>query len=141
MSEIKTDGANTADKKAICNAFNKIFAELGKYSGIFVPLNIYTLRHCSEKFKFLVLTLKEVYKTIDSLENSRSTGPGFVHVWVLKAVKYAIGTHSQFIFNECIQNSASPTFLKHAYVTQVHNKRINNISVQLSTNFGHIIFW
>ena len=30
VSEIETDGAKTVDKKAICNAFNKSFAEMGK---------------------------------------------------------------------------------------------------------------
>ena len=41
MSEIERDGAKTVDKKAICNSFNKSFAEMGKYSGDFVPLNIH----------------------------------------------------------------------------------------------------
>ena len=95
---------------------------MGKYSGDFVPLNIHRLDHCSEKFNFRVLTLKEIYKTIDSLENSKSPGPGFVHVWALKAAKYAIGTHLKFIFHECIQNSVFPTALKHAYVTPIHKK-------------------
>ena len=85
-------------------------------------LNIYKLEHCSEKFNFRVLTLKEINKTIDSLENSKSPGPEFVHTWVLKAAKYAIGTHLQFIFNECIQNSVFPTVLKHTYVTPIHKK-------------------
>ena len=60
VSEIEIDGAKTVDKKAICNAFNKSFAEMGKYSGDFVPLNIHRLDHCSEKFNFRVLTLKEI---------------------------------------------------------------------------------
>ena len=40
----------------------------------------------------------------------------------LKAAKYAIGTHLQFIFNESIQNIVFPTVLKHAYVTLIHKK-------------------
>ena len=109
-------------KKAICNAFNKSFAEMGKYSGDFVHLNTHKMDHCSENFNFRVLTLKEIYKTIDSLENSKSPGPGFVHAWALKAAKYAIVTHLHFIFNECIQNSVFPTILKQAYVTPIHKK-------------------
>ena len=70
VSENEIDGAMTVDKKAICNAFNKSFAEIVKYSGDFVLLNIHKLEHCFEKFTFRVLTLKEIYKTIDSLENS-----------------------------------------------------------------------
>ena len=74
MSENETGGAKTVDKKAICNAFKKSFAEIGKYSSDFVPLNIHKVDHCSETFNFRVLTLKEIYKTIDSLENSKSPG-------------------------------------------------------------------
>ena len=122
LKEIEIDGAKTVDKNAICNAFNKSFAEMGKYSGNFVPLNIHKLNHRSEKFNFRVMTLKESYKTNDSLENSKSPGPGFVHAWALKAAIYAIGTHLKFIFNECIQNSVFPTILKHADVTQIHKK-------------------
>ena len=71
VSEIETDGAKTVDKKAICNAFIKSFAEMGKYSGNFVPLIIHKLDHCSEIFSFRVSILKQIYKTIDSLENSK----------------------------------------------------------------------
>ena len=137
VSEIEIDGAKTVDKKAICNAFNKSFAEMGKYSGDFVPLNIHRLDQCFEKFNFRVLTLPEIYKTIDILEKSKSLGPGFVHVWALKAAKYATGTHLQFIFNKCFQNSVFPTVLKRHTKSQ---ERINNTSVQLSTNFGHTNF-
>ena len=95
MSEIEIDGTKTDDKKAICNAFIKSFAEMGKNSGDLVPLNIHRLDHFSENFNFRVLTLKEIYKTIDSLEKIKSLGPGFAHAWALKAAKYAIGTHLQ----------------------------------------------
>ena len=88
---------------------------MGKHSVDLVPLNIH-------KFIFRVLTLKEIYKTIDILENSKSPGPGFVHAWALKAAKYATVTQLQLIFNECIQNSVFPTVLKHAYVTPIHKK-------------------
>ena len=84
VSEVETDGAKTVDKKAICNAFIKSFAEIEKYSGDFVPLNIHKLDHCSENFNFRVLTLKEIYKTIDSLENTKSPVPKFVRAWASK---------------------------------------------------------
>ena len=64
VSEIKINGAKTFDKKAICNAFNKSFAEMGKYSGDFVPHDIHRLDHCSEKINFRVLTLKKSTKPL-----------------------------------------------------------------------------
>ena len=57
MSEPEINGAETVAKNAICNVFNKSFAEMGKYSGNFVPINIHKLDHCSENFNFRVLTL------------------------------------------------------------------------------------
>ena len=68
------------------------------------------------------MTLKEIYKTIDNLENRKSPGSRFVHAWALRWVKYAIVTHLQFIFNEGIQKSVFPNVLKHAYVTPIHKK-------------------
>ena len=94
---------------------------MGKYFADFVPLNIHRLDHCSEKFNFRLLTLKEIYKTIDSLENSKSPGPGFVHALALKAAKNAIGTHLQFIFNECIQNSVFPTVFQMSFLAKAFN--------------------
>ena len=108
---------------------------MGRYSGDFVPLNIHKLDHCSKKLYSRVLTLK----ALDSLEISKSLGPRFVHESALQAAKYAISTHLQFNFNECIQNSVVPTNLKHAYVTKFE-KKINNTSVQLSTHFGQPTF-
>ena len=64
VSEIETDEAMTVDKKAICNAFNKSFAEMGKYFGDFVPLNIHKLGNCSEKFNFGALTPKKSTKLL-----------------------------------------------------------------------------
>ena len=139
----QTDGAKSFDKKSICNAFNKSFAEMSKYSGDFVPLNIHKLDHCSKKFNFRVLTSKEIYKTIDSLENSKSPGPGLSHAWALKVVKYAVGTHLQFIFNEFIQNCVFPTILKHAFVTPILKKGstrqvCNNRPISVAPNFSKL---
>ena len=98
VSEIEIYRAKIVHKNAICNAFNKSLAEMGNYSLDFVPLNIHNLNRCSRKFNFRVLTLKEIYKVINSLENSKSLGPGIVHAWALKAAKYGIGTHLQVFF-------------------------------------------
>ena len=83
MSEIERDGAKAIDKEAICDAFMKTFAEMGKYSDDIVPLNNHKLEHCSEIFDFKVLTIKKIYKAIDSWEINNSAGPKFVHTWIL----------------------------------------------------------
>ena len=112
---------------------------MGKYSRHFVPLNIHKLDHCSEKLNFRVLTSKEIYKIIDSLDNNKSPEPEFVHAWALKASKHAIGNHLQFIFNERIQNKVFPNILNNACHTN-SKKRLNITSVQLSTNLAHAYF-
>ena len=66
--------------------------------------------------------MKEIYKTIDSLENSKSPGPAFDHACALKAAKYSVGKHLQFIFIDCIENRVFPTILKQALVTTIHKK-------------------
>ena len=140
VSEIEKDGANTVDKKAICKASSKFCEEMSKYSGDFVPLNIHKLDHCYEKINFRQLTSKEIYKTIDSLENSKSSVPGFVHAWALKAAKYAIGTQLQFIFKEPYSKQCLSNYSKTCICHTNSQKSINSTSVQQSTNFGHTIF-
>ena len=70
--EIEIDGAKNVDKKATSNAFNQVFADMGQNCPDFVPLNTHKLDHCSEKFSLRVLTLKEIYKTNDKLENGKT---------------------------------------------------------------------
>ena len=50
VSEIETNGAKAVDKKAICNAFKKSFAIMGKCSVDFVTFNIHKMDQCPEKF-------------------------------------------------------------------------------------------
>ena len=56
VSEIERDWAKAVDIQAICNAFTKSFAEMVKYSGDFVRLNVHKLDHCAEKINFRALT-------------------------------------------------------------------------------------
>ena len=47
---------------------------------------------------------------------------GYINAWALKYGKYALGTHLQIIFNDCIQEKVFPTILKDAHITPVFKK-------------------
>ena len=66
----------------------------------------------TEKFCFRTVTLKELYDAIDSLDKNKSPGPGVFNAWAIKAAKFAIGTHLQFVFNTCISQNIFPENLK-----------------------------
>ena len=40
ITEVDENGRKTKDKKSICNAFNRVFSEMGIYRGQIVPLNV-----------------------------------------------------------------------------------------------------
>ena len=75
-----------------------------------------------EKFCFRTVTLKELYDAIDSLDNNKSPGPGVFNAWAIKAAKFAIGTHLQFVFNTCISQNIFPENLKLAFISPVYKK-------------------
>ena len=122
MSEIETNRAKTVDKKQPTMHLINLLRYWANILVIsFLSISI-SWTAVLKKFNFRVLTLIENYETIYTLEDSKSPGLGLVYAGALKAAKYAIGTHLQFVFNECIQNSVFPTILKHAYVTPIHKK-------------------
>ena len=75
-----------------------------------------------ENFCFRTVTLKELYDAIDSLDNNKSPGSGVFNAWAIKAAKFAIGTHLQFVFNTCIPQNIFPENLKLAFICSVYIK-------------------
>ena len=73
-------------------------------------------------FKCNIVTLKELYDAIDSLDNNKSPGPGVFNAWAIKAAKFAIGTHLQSVFNTCISQNIFPEKLKLAFISPVYKK-------------------
>ena len=57
------------------------------------------------------------------------------YTWALKSGKYAIGTHLQIIFNDCIQEKVFPTILKDA---QVFERFFLNQLVEYLEKFAHL---
>ena len=92
---------------------------MGIYRGQIVPLSVEKMDRKFQEFHFRPFTLREIYKVIDNLDN-KEPGPGYINAWALKSGKYAIATHLQIKFNDCIQEKVSPTILKDA---QSHQKR------------------
>ena len=111
ITEMDDNERKTTDKKSICNACNRVFSEMGIYRGQFVPLNVEKVEQKFQEFIFRPFTLKEIYKVIDNLDNNKAPGQGYINAWALKSGKYALGTHLQIIFNDCIQEKVFPTVL------------------------------
>ena len=78
--------------------------------------------------------MREIYKVIDNLYNNKAPGPGYFNAWALKSGKYAIGTHLQIIFNDCIQEKVFQTILKDAHITPIFKKG----DVSVLTNYRPI---
>ena len=123
ITEIDENGRKTKDKKSICYAFNRIFYEMGIYRGQTVPLGVDKIERKFQEFNFRPFTLREIYKVIHNLVNNKAPGPGYINAWAWKSGKYALGTHLQIIFNDCIQERVFPTILKDAHITPIFKKR------------------
>ena len=123
ITEIDENGRKTKDKKSICNAFNRVFCEMGICRGQIVPLNVKKIERKFQEFNFRPFTLREIYKVVDNLDNNKAPGPGYINAWALKSGKNALGTHLQIIFNDCIQERVFPTILKDAHITPIFKKR------------------
>ena len=48
--------------------------------------------------------------------------PKYINAWALNSGKYALGTHLQIIFNNCIQEKVFPTIPKDAHITPIFKK-------------------
>ena len=95
---------------------------MGIYRGQIVSLSVEKLER---KFQSLTLDLLfwgEIHKIIDNLDNNKAPGPGYINACALKSGKYAIGTHLQIIFNDCIQEKIFPTILKDAHIKPIFKK-------------------
>ena len=85
-------------------------------------MNVAKKERIFQEFNFRPFTLREIYKVIDNLHNHKAPGPGYINAWALKSGKYAIGTHLQTIFNDCIQEKIFPTILKDAHITPIFKR-------------------
>ena len=88
---------------------------MGIYRGQIVLLNVEKRERKYQEFNFRPFTLREIYKVIDNLDSNKAPWPGYINAWALKSGKYALGTHLQITFNDCIQERVFPTILKDAH--------------------------
>ena len=107
---------------------------MGIYRGQIVPLNVEKIEQKLQEFNFRPFILREIYKVIDNLDNNKAPGPGYINAWALKSGKFALGTHLQIIYNDCIQEKSFPTTLKDAHITPIFKKR----DVSVLTNYRPI---
>ena len=75
--------------------------KLGLYKGRNVSAPNISRKEVREKLCTTV-TLRELCDDNDSLDNNKSPGPGIFNAWTIKAAKFAIETHLQFVFNNAL---------------------------------------
>ena len=121
------------EKRKTKNQYVTLLTE-GIYRVQIVPLNVEKTERKFQEFIFRPFTLREIYKVIDNLDNNKAPGPGYINAWALKSGKYALGTHLQIIFNDCIQEKVFPTILKDAPITPIFKKG----DVSVLTNYRPI---
>ena len=122
IDKLREDSHFVEDDREIANVLNNCFARLGLYKGKDVAPNCSSLTFDGPEFSFRPVTRKELYNVIYNLPKHKSPGPGYIPAWALKDSKLSIGTHLQFVVNECINNNTFPNILKTAHVTPVYKK-------------------
>ena len=122
IDKLREDSHFVEDDREIANVLNNCFARLGLYKGKDVAPNCSSLTFDGPEFSFRPVTRKELYNVIDNLPKHKSPGPGYIPAWALKDSKLSIGTHLQFVVNECINKNTFPNILKTAHVTPVYKK-------------------
>ena len=120
--KLREDSHFVEDDREVANVLNNSFARLGLYKGKDVAPNCSSLTFDGPEFSFRPVTRKELYNVIDNLPKHKSPGPGYIPAWALKDSKLSIGTHLQFVVNECINKNTFPNILKTAHVTPVYKK-------------------
>ena len=122
IDKLTEDSHFVEDDREIANVLNNCFARLGLYKGKDVAPNCSSLTFDGPEFSFRPVTRKELYNVIDNIPKHKSPGPGYIPAWALKDSKLSIGTHLQFVVNECINKNTFPNILKTAHVTPVYKK-------------------
>ena len=122
VDEIRLDrGEISREPKTIANCLNRAFANLGVFKGSDFACK-YPDKLNIPEFTFRIVTRKELYSFIDSLDDNKAAGPGKISIRLIKSCKSAIGIHLQFALIECIKRKGFPTKIKLAYVTPVFKK-------------------
>ena len=97
-------------------------------------MNVEKIERNFQEFNFRPFISRDIYEVIDNLDNNKAPGPGYINAWALKSGKYAIGTHLQIIFNDCIQEKVFATVIKDAHNTPIFKNR----DVSCLTNYRPI---
>ena len=122
IDKLREDSHFVEDEREIANVLNNCFARLGLYKGKDVAPNCSSLTFDGPEFSIRPVTRKELHNVIDNLPKHKSPGLGYIPAWALKDSKLSIGTHLQFVVNECINKNTFPNILKTAHVTPVYKK-------------------
>ena len=122
------DGKQITDQKAISNAFNNYFVNIGSNLAANIKLpNSKSIKNClrnpsSHKFNLACTNGENIPKIIDRLHPKNSCGPDGISVKLLKEIKHELIKPVTSITNQCILTGVFPDKLKIAKVIPIHKK-------------------
>ena len=122
------DGKQITDQKAISNAFNNYFVNIGPNLAANIKLpNSKSFKNflrnpTSNKFNLACTNEENILKIIDRLHPKSSCGPDGISVKLLKEIKHEIIKPVTLITKQCILTGVFPDKLKIAKVIPIHNK-------------------
>ena len=122
------DGKQITDQKAISNAFNNYFVNIGPNLAANIKLpnsksfKIFLRNPTSHKFNLACTNEENILKIIDRFHPKNSCGPDGISVKLLKEIKHEIIKPVTLIINQCILTAVFPDKLKIAKVIPIHKK-------------------
>ena len=122
------DGKQITDQKAISNAFNNYFVNIGPNLAANIKLpNSKSFKNflrnpTSHKFILACTNEENILKIIDRLHPKNSCGPDEISVKLLKEIKHEIIKPVALITNQCILTGVFPDTLKIAKIIPIHKK-------------------
>ena len=123
---VSNNNTTLEDPKAIACAFNNYFANIGRKLADELPHSNDPLNFLdppvSTSFYLLPTTTAEIKDEISNLNQSKSTGPFSIPVYLLKVLKTCLSAPLEIIYNFSFCNGCVPDQFKLANVIPIHKK-------------------
>ena len=139
-SKILRDSNEITDSKAIANAFNDFFTNIGHNLAQSIPdtakpvMSFMPVQQ-SNSFFLNATSPKEIENEINMLKSSKSTGPNSIPISILKLLVTVISKPLECIFNCSLSTGVVPDKFKVASVIPIYKKG----SISLLSIFNQIL--